>query len=517
MIKNKKPDLSRKGKKRLKREISLVLRIVIIAFSIILMEHFFINEKIIYKEEIKYFSGNLYSINQAANMIDLIETKENIIISPFNINSSLGIMYSATDNNSNKEIKQYFKKSIEDVNEELITKISKLEYKEKEKNKFDILYENYIKKLNEKGYSSYKINNIESLKTKEKESLILLLKRIQLTSDRIKKLNNLSINSIKQYKLNKNEISYNSYNIKSLIDSVLDEYENYQIENNVTNYHHIFLAKDNKDKIEKEFSEIIKSYNSSINFVNFSLKETAAKKINESVQKSTNEKIKRVIEPKEINDESLFMINGLHFNYKWEKSFNNKKILNEEFYNYDDTIGIVEMMYDIENIYFENKYAKGFKKTFEGNKYSFIGILPNKTGDFKLSTLDLESLISSEKTEKVKIGIPNFSYQSEIDMKKLLKNYNIKEIFTPHANFSQMTNNKVNNIKVIQKSSINIAQKGTENSNVILTSFENETEEESLKKIILNRPFAYLIINNETNDILLIGKITSLNGNNTSY
>ena len=61
-----------------------------------------------------------------------------------------------------------------------------------------------------------------------------------------------------------------------------------------------------------------------------------------------------------------------------------------------------------------------------------------------------------------------------------------------------------------QKNILTIAEKGTIKSNlkqVELTSYENETTDQ----IILNRPYAYLIINNETNDILFIGKVVRVN------
>ena len=40
------------------------------------------------------------------------------------------------------------------------------------------------------------------------------------------------------------------------------------------------------------------------------------------------------------------------------------------------------------------------------------------------------------------------------------------------------------------------------------------TEEEYSESIILNRPFAYLIRNNETNEIILMGKVININESN---
>ena len=73
----------------------------------------------------------------------------------------------------------------------------------------------------------------------------------------------------------------------------------------------------------------------------------------------------------------------------------------ESFYNHNDDVNMVQMMYSIENIYLENKYATGFIKNFENNKYSFVGILPKKTDElFELSNLDIDSLLHSKNTSE---------------------------------------------------------------------------------------------------------------------
>ena len=158
------------------------------------------------------------------------------------------------------------------------------------------------------------------------------------------------------------------------------------------------------------------------------------------------------------------------------------------------------MMYTNKTTYLENSKAKGFKYDFENGKYSFVGILPKTQENFKLSTLNIDSLLLSKKDGNVLIGIPKMNYNSEIDIKRLISNYNVNEIFTSKANFSKITTDNISVNKMTQKNSLTIAEKGTIRSHlkqVELTSYEDNYTD----KIILNRPYAYLIINNETNDI----------------
>lgn len=511
MKRSKKPNLSRKGERKNKKVLLIVLFILVIGLIGLVLK----KDKILYKEETKYFVGNLYSANHAANMVDYIDNNENIIISPFNINTSLAILYNGTDNNSHKEIKKYFKNNVNTINKEMNDKISSLKEKEIKDNDFTKLYENYIDNLLKKDYDTYTINDINLMTDKEKETLLLLLKRIDLTYNRIYKKNNLSLKSIKKYNLNKNDITYNAYSIKTLIDNRIDDYESYKIQNKITNYNELYISSEIKEKeIEEEFTNNLKNYNSKISLINISNLQSATKKINVKIKEVTNEKIKRVVEQKDIKDKELIMINNLSFNYEWETSFKKNNVTSEEFFGINDTINIVEMMHSTEEKYLENEYAKGFIKNFEDNKYSFVGILPNQTENFELSSLNIDSLLSSEKNEKVEIGIPKFNYNTEIDMKKLLENYGIKEIFTNQANFSKITNQNIDDISIIQKSYITIAERGTEKTTISSSSIENYAIDESNKQIILNRPFAYLIMNNETKEILLIGKVVMINEGN---
>ena len=191
------------------------------------------------------------------------------------------------------------------------------------------------------------------------------------------------------------------------------------------------------------------------------------------------------------------------------ESFKTKDVVTEEFYGTNGA-STVEMMYANESTYLENTNAYGFIKNFENNKYSFIGILPKKENEFTLSSLDIDSLIKNQKSKRIVIGIPKMSYQNRIDVKELLKNYNITDIYNKDANLTKMTNDNIYISQMIQNTKIDISEKGTENTSIESSSIETIVEDEDLQKVILNRPFVFLIINKETNDVLLIGKVTNI-------
>ncbi len=464
------------------------------------------NKNIFVNDEPIYFKGSLYTANHAANMLDYVSNDENIVISPYGINYSLALLYNGTDNNSKKEIKNYFTSHSNEINETILEKQNLFHEESKEKNKYNDIYESYVEDLYEKEYDKHTIDTLDLLSDKEKDALILLLKKIELSYERINKLNELSEKNIKNYKLTDKDITYNSYQIKSRLEIALDNYETYNIENTVNNYTEIYLNNLREKDIYENFKNKTEKFE--YNITSLYKEETIdkVKLINDNIKTITKDKISRIIEAPEISEENAILINSLYFNYEWNTSFKNISIAPTEFSNNDGTISIVSMMYEQHSEYLENEYAKAFKKDFEGGKYSFVGILPNQK-DFTLSSLNIDSLLNSKRKGNINIGLPKFEYQSKIDTKDLLSNYNINEIFTSNANFSQMLEEPTYIEQMIQKNSITIGEKGTVETNIIKNQIENHTMDTHSKEIILNRPFAYLIINNETKDILLIGKV----------
>ena len=463
--------------------------------------------KFIFDENTRYFTGNLYTANHAANMLDYSYNKKNIVISPYNVNTSLAILYNATDNNSNKEIKSYFKEDINKVNTKMAEKIQTNIEEKKSNDKYTTLYEKYITEIQNNSYEYLTIDTIKLLTNKEKEEILLLLKKASLSFERINNLNNLSEKKIKNYELSGKEVSHNDYYLKQELERVLNDYESYSIKNEVINYTEIYT---NTQKVKEEFKNNTQQYNLKITELKGDITEDT-KTINDNIKSVTSNNITRVVDESLLNEDDILIVNTLHFNYEWDESFAIENVLDTEFFTFDENVEAVEMMYGIENCYYENKYAKGFSKKFEDGKYSYVAILPNDTNDFSLSSLDIDNLLLSKKEAKVLIGIPKISYQSEIDIQKLASNYKINEVFTEQSNLTKLTDEKTNITKMTQKIKISIGEKGTVNSEISSNSIKSYSEDEYSESILLNRPYAFLIINNETNEVILIGKVLSPN------
>lgn len=493
MTKNKKSNLSpKKGIAKNKRVLIIIVLLFVLSLGIIGLS-MSKRDNIFTSEPAKYFTGNLYSANHAANMFDYAYTDNNLIISPYNVNTSLAILYNATDNNSNKEIKTYYKVNTSKVNEEMTPKLASIEEKELESTKYTKLYTSYINSIYDKSYDSLTIDTIKLLSTEEKKEMLLTIKKIKLTISCIDGTSDYSEKYIKNYKLTEEELNFNDYSLKSELEEIIDYDESYSIKNEVNNYTEIYSKELN---ITEDFEKNTSIYQYSFN-------------PNESNQISTASTLSE-----ENTIDEITLVSTLEFEYEWENSYKTSSVKDVEFYNINNDIEAVEIMYEIKDSYLENEYARGFKKDFENGKYSYVAILPKNSGDFELSSLDLDSLLLSQKQGMVLTGIPKMSYSNQIDLKPVLANYGINEIFTDKANFTRLSDNPIYVGQMSQKISLKIAERGTVETNIYSTTTEESTETSYEESIILDRPYAYLIINNETNDIMFIGKVVKINESN---
>jgi len=487
--------MSKKGKKNLslKESKNKKVIIVILLIIIVLIGLYFYNKdtKQLAYNDTYYYTGTIYSANHAANMLDYLDKGNNLVLSPINVNTSLAILYNGTDNNSNKELKNYFKKTTTEVNEEMNSKLETIKETKQETNKYNKLYESFINKLMKNSYNELTTETIALLDQTEQEELLLLLRQIELSYERINNKNKLSESTIKEYVLTTNDLVYNNYTLKEQLDNIISNYELYSINNKVENNTKIIVKDFNKEDVNDEFTTNTSFYNYDVETIEEEISTFSPRVINEPENKS------------------VIINNNLDFTYSWETAFNHNNIKDAEFFNLNNEVKAVEMMYSIESSYLENSKARGFKYDFKDGKYSYVGILPKTNEDFKLSELNLDSLLVSKREDTTLIGVPKMDYTSEINIKELASYYDINEVFTSEANFTKITDENLVIDEMIQKNNLTIAEKGTVKSTLKQTK-NHEITQEFKQQIILNRPYAYLIINNETNDIMFIGKVVNI-------
>ena len=221
----------------------------------------------------------------------------------------------------------------------------------------------------------------------------------------------------------------------------------------------------------------------------------------------------------------MYLINAVDFDAKWLNKYERKDIENGVFHNYNGTDSDVTMLYSQENRYFLDENSVGFTKAYMGNKYSFMGLLPDEGVDIHdyIASLDGEkwsNLWASADTSRedyeyreVHVRIPEFSYDMEMSLKETLQAFGVTDMFDmDKADFSGIDETQPLYCDTVkQKTMIELDRNGTKAAALTWAGMKcmSAAPAEPLY-ITLDRPFVYAIIDNEHKLPIFIGAVTNL-------
>lgn len=240
------------------------------------------------------------------------------------------------------------------------------------------------------------------------------------------------------------------------------------------------------------------------------------REINQWVSDNTDgmiDKLLDAIDPEIV----MYLISAVLFDAEWKEIYSDTDIFDSIFTTHDGTKQTVSMMHSTERKYLDDGSATGFIKEY-ANGYSFAALLPNENVSLSdyVSSLTGEGLLSTlEQAEKaaVRVSLPKFSYQYEIDMRDALKSLGMTIAFDGvKADFSALGHSDDGNLsigKVLHKARITVDEKGTKAGAVTSVAVDNETIGFEMRQVILNRPFVYIILDNATNLPIFIGTVTN--------
>ncbi|MBO4414821.1 MAG: serpin family protein [Lachnospiraceae bacterium] len=253
----------------------------------------------------------------------------------------------------------------------------------------------------------------------------------------------------------------------------------------------------------------------------------AAEQINEWVSNKTKGMIKKAVD--DLSDDSIMLIiNAMAFEGVWKKKYEDYQI-NENgiFTNSNGKEEKAKMLSSEESWYLQGYGAQGFLKYYEGDKYAFMAILPD---DEKISINDFvmgldndafEKFYASRTSAEVDTMTPAFSFDFNINMNKMLKSMGMTKAFDKNADFFSMLDPETVNPdlllyigSVIQKTHIELDENGTKAAAVTIIDFKCETtsvrEPEPRKRVILDRPFAFAIVDTESGTPVFAGVVNSV-------
>ena len=240
--------------------------------------------------------------------------------------------------------------------------------------------------------------------------------------------------------------------------------------------------------------------------------EQAAGEINRWVSEATHNKIEKIIDSPIGPDIIMYLLNAIYFKGDWAQQFDPKKTFESKFQTENGTLGSVMMMSRKGKAeYGQGDNYQAVRLPYGKGKAAMYCLLPAKDitiSDF-VSTLDAdlwqEIRESLAERDEVLLQLPRFKLEYGIkNLNPSLTSLGMGEAFTDKADFSGIRQNLFIS-RVLHKAIIEVNEEGSEAAAVTVVEMTTTSVAEPLT-FIADRPFLFLIVEEETGTILFMGK-----------
>jgi len=274
--------------------------------------------------------------------------------------------------------------------------------------------------------------------------------------------------------------------------------------------------------IDDYFSVVNKYYDGEVTNLDFKTDtENSRITINKWVEDKTNDKIQDLIPKGMLNPATrLVLTNAIYFKANWSKQFDARDTTDGKFKLSSGQEVDARMMHKTSDYnYGETDDLQILEMDYLGNDLSMLIILPKENDiaqiEDDLSTENLENWKKNMQTEKVRVILPRFKFETKYFMAKNLIEMGMPTAFKyPDADFSGMhipisIEDRLFISEVIHQTFIEVAEYGTEaaaaTAVIMAESSAGPIEEPKIFKA--DHPFIFIIQEKKTGNILFMGKV----------
>lgn len=214
----------------------------------------------------------------------------------------------------------------------------------------------------------------------------------------------------------------------------------------------------------------------------------------------------------------LYLVNALTFDAQWETKYEKTDVEEGPFTDYDGEKSSVQTLSSTEGIYLSADGVTGFAKNYAGNAYSFVALLPDEGIDLYeyVDALDggaWTALWNSRERATVSVKMPEFAYGASMRFNDALEMMGMKDMFGERADFSAIGYSEWGKLycsEVCQKTVIRVDRNGTKAAAITWGEMNGTAAPEKPRRVVLDRPFVYAIVESGTGLPLFLGAVTHL-------
>jgi serpin B len=252
--------------------------------------------------------------------------------------------------------------------------------------------------------------------------------------------------------------------------------------------------------------------------------EDSRQTINRWVEEQTEEKIKDLLPAGSIDPMTRLVItNAIYFKGTWVKQFDPNETRDADFRVAPDETLRVQMMERTDE---DAVYGYAQTDTLQvlsmpyahesGEELSMLVILPKDenltAAESALDKDTISEVQASLASQRVKVYFPKFTLETEYGLPGTLAAMGMPTAFTGAADFSGMDGTKNLFISdVVHKAFVDVNEEGTEAAAAtgVVMNLASAPMEDDTPTFRADHPFVFLIQENETGNILFIGRVTN--------
>jgi serpin B len=245
--------------------------------------------------------------------------------------------------------------------------------------------------------------------------------------------------------------------------------------------------------------------------------EPSREHINDWVADQTNQKIKDLLPPGSITqDTALVLTNAVYFNGAWKNRFAEESTADAPFYRNDGSVGETPLMY--QQNYLKHAEFEDFQMLeipYAGDDLTMVVMLPNERDGLAAleASLDAERFqdsVESLEQRKVNLFLPKFTFRDDASLRTPLEELGMTDAFQ-NADFSGIAAGGGLAISdVVHKTFIDVNESGTEAAGATAVIIETTSVNPNPPAIPLFRadhPFLFGLRDTHTGSLLFLGRM----------
>jgi len=248
--------------------------------------------------------------------------------------------------------------------------------------------------------------------------------------------------------------------------------------------------------------------------------EEARQNINKWVSQKTSEKIPELFKQGVLNEgDRMVLANAIYFKASWKSGFSKAQTKQSTFYRNGHDQQNVQFMHETsDHRHVSLDDLDAVELAYTHPDLAMVVVLPKardglRNLEKRLTGKELRDIISRLQHRQVQVQLPKFTVRTPTNLKNVLSKMGLDHMFGNQADFSRMSESQLKVDSAIHEAYIDVNENGTEGAaatGVAIVGRMGHLEPIDPTSFVADHPFLYAVVHKQTNAIVFLGKVNSV-------